>query len=105
MGRNVYYILGGFSNSPQVVITDYPDPELIENIQYNVANCGIGQDIQDQIRVEGYRWGGDPSPLLSHLVHNDKFDVIILSDTVYPLALIAYHRYLIIQSIAHSPNR
>jgi hypothetical protein len=65
-----------------VVITDYPDTELIENIRYNVLNCGIEKSIQGQIAVEGYLWGSDATPLLSHLANNSKFNVIILSDTV-----------------------
>jgi len=66
----------------QVVITDYPDTELIENIRYNVLNCGIEKNIQAQIAVKGYLWGSDATPLLSHLGNDSKFDIIILSDTV-----------------------
>jgi len=72
----------------QVVITDYPDIELIENIQYNVLNCGIEKNVQAQISVEGYLWGSDATPLLSHLETDSKFDIIILSDTVSSFACI-----------------
>lgn len=69
-----------------MVITDYPDNELIENIRYNVLNSGIEKSIQEQIVVEGYLWGSDAAPLLSHLANNLKFDIIVLSDTVcFPL--------------------
>jgi EEF1A N-terminal glycine/lysine methyltransferase len=66
----------------KIVITDYPDVELIENIRHNVANCGIGKTVQAKIAVEGYLWGSDAAPLLVHLYNYEKFDVIILSDTV-----------------------
>ena len=82
----------------QVVITDYPDIELIDNMRYNVANCGIGKEIQERIAVEGYVWGSNAEPLLSHLDSNTKFDVLVLSDTVKPLfsSSIADYRYSII---------
>jgi len=66
----------------KVVITDYPDNDLIENIKYNVEHCGIGKDVQERVVVEGYLWGSDATNILSHLGDNSKFDVIILSDTV-----------------------
>ena len=65
-----------------MVITDYPDTELIENIRYNVTNCGIAESTQARIAVEGYLWGSDAASVLSHLSGDTKFDVIILSDTV-----------------------
>jgi nicotinamide N-methyltransferase len=67
----------------EVVITDYPDVELIDNIKFNVANCGITNDVQARIAVEGYLWGSDSAPLLSHLDEHTKFNIIILSDTVF----------------------
>ena len=65
------------------MITDYPDVELIENIRYNVKNCGIDTATQERIAVEGYLWGSDPTVLRSHLDSNNEFNVIILSDTVH----------------------
>jgi EEF1A N-terminal glycine/lysine methyltransferase len=78
-----------------VVITDYPDIELIENIRFNVVNCGIEKDIQERIAVEGYLWGSDSTPLLSHLNDNEKFDIIILSDTVCCCVTVLIGRYSI----------
>jgi nicotinamide N-methyltransferase len=65
------------------VITDYPDVELIENIRYNVKNCGVDAATQERIGVEGYLWGSDATALLSHLENNSKFNIIVLSDTVH----------------------
>lgn len=70
-------------NLTKVVITDYPDTELIENIRYNVTNCGLGEDVKARIAVEGYLWGNDVTTLLSHLELSTKFNVVILSDTVH----------------------
>jgi predicted nicotinamide N-methyase len=55
----------------------------MNNIRYNVQHCGIAKDFQQRIAVEGYLWGSDSATVLSHLGGNTKFDVIILSDTVY----------------------
>jgi len=55
----------------------------MENIRYNVEHCGIEKDCQDKIVVEGYLWGSDATTILSPLGETAKFDVIILSDTVY----------------------
>jgi EEF1A N-terminal glycine/lysine methyltransferase len=68
-----------------VVITDYPDIQLIENMRHNVENCGIDTETKKRIAVEGYLWGSEAEPLLSHLADNTKFNVIILSDTVCKL--------------------
>ncbi|MDI1488576.1 MAG: Protein N-terminal and lysine N-methyltransferase efm7 [Ramalina farinacea] len=48
----------------RVVVTDYPDAELIDNIAWNIAeNCaGNGQ-----ITAQGYLWGADVGPLLDAL--------------------------------------
>jgi len=51
-------------------------------MRYNVLNCGIEKSVQARIAVEGYLWGSDATPLLSHLANNSKFDIIVLSDTV-----------------------
>jgi EEF1A N-terminal glycine/lysine methyltransferase len=64
------------------VSTDYPDNDLMDNIKYNVENCGIDSRIKDHIVVDGYLWGSNADALLSNLENHEKFDVIILSDTV-----------------------
>lgn len=47
-----------------------------------MKNCGIDTATQTRVAVEGYLWGSDPKPLLLHLSNDEKFDIIILSDTV-----------------------
>lgn len=70
-----------------VVITDYPDPDLIENININVNLLKQSvktpkNDKVSQIHVEGYIWGNRTDDILK-LNNNDKFDFIILSDLVF----------------------
>jgi nicotinamide N-methyltransferase len=83
-----------------VVVTDYPDPDLIENLRYNIGHCQAANgaeyqvDIKDRITAEGYLWGADPSPLLAHIKPKtstdgnpigptEGFDVLILADLLF----------------------
>ncbi|CAJ0751478.1 14474_t:CDS:2, partial [Entrophospora sp. SA101] len=79
----------------KVVITDYPDDELIENIKYNaIANLGVKKtqgdkksvELPDNVIISGYIWGRDTNPLLNYInstnsINNKrKYDLILLSD-------------------------
>ncbi|RUS12593.1 hypothetical protein BC937DRAFT_87460, partial [Endogone sp. FLAS-F59071] len=72
-----------------VIITDYPDKELIENIKYNVENNLLNLYSSGHIAIQGYIWGTSPNPLLSHLPSTPAdaitptFDLIILSDLLF----------------------
>jgi nicotinamide N-methyltransferase len=68
------------------VVSDYPDPDLIENLTLNIGNCPLLKTDEGETRVvaEGYCWGNDPQPLLSHLDSNSStFDVLILADLLF----------------------
>lgn len=70
----------------KVVSTDYPDADLLANIEYNVDSVVYdAASISDnRIVVEGYIWGNDYLPLQKHIGGKDsKFDLIILSDLVF----------------------
>ncbi|TKA83359.1 hypothetical protein B0A55_01023 [Friedmanniomyces simplex] len=66
-----------------VVVTDYPDAELIENLRTNIEqNCREGHCIH----AEGYLWGADTTPLTSYLPEDKGpagFDVLILADLLF----------------------
>lgn len=68
----------------QVVLTDYPDRALVDNMVYNVAQNGV----RDIVAVRGYVWGRDVEPLLAATATDGdaqraKFDLILLSDLVF----------------------
>ncbi|KAE9399484.1 hypothetical protein BT96DRAFT_965636 [Gymnopus androsaceus JB14] len=76
------------SGARKVVITDYPDPDLVQNIEYNA------REIADESRKTrllfrcGYIWGHSVKPLLTSLNtsppdENTAFDLIILSDLIF----------------------
>lgn len=67
-----------------VVVTDYPDPDLIANLELNRTSAGLPSAFQDRISVEGYIWGDSVSTLVNTPNQNgEKFDFMILSDLVF----------------------
>lgn len=84
-------LVASLIGAKKVVSTDYPDPDLLQNIQYNVDNeLYQGQPVsshpisQRNIVVEGYIWGNDYLPLQNHIGgKNAKFDLLILSDVIF----------------------
>lgn len=75
-------LVAALNGAAKVVITDYPDKELIDNIQYNVDhNLPSGAS---NVAVEGYVWGTATDKLKTHLPPTRQtFDVLILSDLVF----------------------
>ncbi|KAI8992030.1 hypothetical protein BDF20DRAFT_847860 [Mycotypha africana] len=90
-------IVATLNGAKKVVVTDYPDKELIDNIQYNVDKNLEGFD---NIIVEGYVWGTNTEKLVNQLLPASfeatqqqqqqqqqqqplTYDVIILSDLVF----------------------
>ncbi|KAK7753632.1 Protein N-terminal and lysine N-methyltransferase efm7 [Diatrype stigma] len=74
----------------KVVVTDYPDPDLVENMQKNILECELiptaGDSPEDCVIVaDGYVWGADPAHLLAHLqpVGSSRFDTLILADLLF----------------------
>lgn len=79
-------VICSINNCNKMVSTDYPDPELLTNIQYNFDHCE-GVDASKSI-VRGYIWGNDVKPLMvddesAEVSEEDKFDLVILSDLVF----------------------
>lgn len=68
-----------------VVITDYPDPNLIDNIEHNMQLLRSQCPTKDlKMSVQGYIWGHDPQPLFDAPNQNgEKFDVVIMSDLIF----------------------
>ncbi|KAF4633779.1 hypothetical protein G7Y89_g4326 [Cudoniella acicularis] len=74
--------------SKKVVVTDYPDPDLISNLWQNIDAAQINpiekdDDEEKKIVAEGYCWGADPGPLLKHLPSTTAFDILILADLLF----------------------
>ena len=66
-----------------VVVTDYPDPDLTENLQYNIDHCAPIPS-QASIVAAGYLWGNDTGQLTSKLGEPSAgFDLLILADILF----------------------
>ena len=67
----------------RVVVTDYPDPDLIENLQYNIEHCALIPSKASTVAT-GYLWGNDTSQLTSKLSEPSAgFDLLILADILF----------------------
>ena len=74
----------GLNEAAYVLSTDYPDPDLIDNIQYNVDHTPDAKNIE----VKGYIWGNDIGAMMFNeenkaAKEDEKFDLIILSDLIF----------------------
>ncbi|CAG8538997.1 3586_t:CDS:2 [Funneliformis mosseae] len=72
-------LIAAVNGAERVVITDYPDDDLIGNIRHNVIT---NLSTTDNINILGYIWGKDTSPLLNTISSN-LYDLIILSDLIF----------------------
>ena len=61
------------TGASSVVATDYPDPDLLQNLAHNVERYGG--------HVVGFIWGADGAPLLAHAP--EGFDLVLLSDLIF----------------------
>lgn len=68
-------------------MTDYPDVDLVTNMQYNADLAADRVPSQSRLYVEGYKWGATVEPLMAHIPSSGgeepKFDVLIMADVVY----------------------
>lgn len=67
-----------------VVVTDYPDVELIENLAYNIDNCSLLPHPR-HISACGHLWGTPTTDIKFDLPKDDGsgFDVLILADLLF----------------------
>lgn len=66
-----------------VVVTDYPEPELVANLDHNIKNCGLDLSTTNIISA-GYLWGHSVDDLRAHLpLEAQGFDLVILADILF----------------------
>lgn len=89
-GAGLPSLVCGVLGAEKVVVTDYPDPDLVENLWKNIEGCAVSGDADKEekkgiVVAEGYCWGADPARLLAHLPSSDVpgFDVLILADLLF----------------------
>jgi predicted nicotinamide N-methyase len=82
-GAGLPSLVCALNGAERVVVTDYPDAELIENLQYNIDHCEL-LPTPASIAAKGYLWGAPVKDILQHLPNIDEsFDVLILADLLF----------------------
>eukprot|EP00833_Pecoramyces_ruminatium_P013976 jgi/Orpsp1_1/1188008/evm.model.d7180000061804.1 len=74
--------IAAINGAKNIVITDYPDKDLIENIEYNAKNLFPELVEQKKMSVIDHLWGRDVAPILA-LNNNEKFDLVLLADVIF----------------------
>ena len=94
-----------------MVLTDYPDKALLDNLVYNVDQ-NVPPPRREAVHVLGYVWGSSVDPLLATAILQEtgtesnvdadadavdpdasKFDLIILSDLIFNHSQVRHHHY------------
>lgn len=76
-------IIAILTSATKVVVTDYPDTPLLDNIHFNISN-NVPPALQSVFSVQGYIWGRDTQVLQNVLPSGSiGFGVIILSDLIF----------------------
>jgi nicotinamide N-methyltransferase len=81
-GAGLPSLVCALNGAARVVVTDYPDPDLIENLRYNISHCDALKD-SSCITAEGYLWGAPVEAVTKHLQDAAAFDVLILADLLF----------------------
>ncbi|KAL4915804.1 hypothetical protein BDW62DRAFT_187653 [Aspergillus aurantiobrunneus] len=80
-------IVSAIKGARTVVMTDYPDPDLVGNMRQNAdVSAPLIPSESSSLHVTGYKWGSDVEPLLGYLPGDSKakgFDTLIMADVVY----------------------
>ncbi|KAJ1663982.1 Protein N-terminal and lysine N-methyltransferase efm7 [Coemansia sp. RSA 1813] len=77
-------LISAMNGATRVVITDYPDPDLVGNIKKTVA-MNMPQKLEDNsIVIDGFKWGYEIERIGKLSPDNcGAFDVLILCDLVF----------------------
>lgn len=83
-GAGLPSLVSALNGAAQVVVTDYPDAELIDNLRHNIETCQL-LPLKDNIATEPYLWGGDTAPLTQHLSEktHQLFDTLLMADLLF----------------------
>jgi len=84
-GCAVPSLLCAISSEPPttVVITDYPDDTIMNNLKNNVTRNQEHFHSNCSVHVAGYDWGTNVQPLLDLIPSQPGFDIVILSDLLH----------------------
>ncbi|GAM84387.1 hypothetical protein ANO11243_023810 [Dothideomycetidae sp. 11243] len=83
-GAGLPSLTAALTGAAAVVVTDYPDADLIDNLIINVHACKE-LDPATEIHAVGFLWGATADPVMACLPSCDPpgFDVLILADLLF----------------------
>ena len=77
-------IVSAIKGARTVIMTDYPDPDLVDNMRWNASAAAPLIANPNSLHVEGYKWGSPVEKLFSYLPSGSAgFDLLIMADVVY----------------------
>ena len=79
-------IVSTIKGARTVVMTDYPDPDLVDNMRQNASSSlEMIPTTPTSLHVQGYKWGNPVDSLFSYLPSDgaDGFDLLIMADVIY----------------------
>ncbi|KAK5115366.1 hypothetical protein LTR62_001566 [Meristemomyces frigidus] len=82
-GAGLPSFVAALNGAKTVVVTDYPDVDLVENLRHNIEHNHL-QSVD--VHAEGYLWGAETKKLIQHLSLDEQgkgFDVLILADLLF----------------------
>ncbi|KAJ0145528.1 Protein N-methyltransferase NNT1 [Colletotrichum tanaceti] len=87
-GAGLPSLTAGILGAKKVVVSDFPDVDIVQTMQKNVDEAG---DLEGIVVPKGYVWGADVKPLLEALHepaaatggYEKKFDVLVLADLLF----------------------
>ncbi|KAM0719568.1 hypothetical protein Q7P37_003698 [Cladosporium fusiforme] len=82
-GAGLPSLVSAIHGARHVVVTDYPDAELVENLQWNIDHCALLPQPRN-VRADGFLWGAETEKLITGLPEGeDRFDLLILADLLF----------------------
>jgi nicotinamide N-methyltransferase len=68
-----------------VVMTDYPDLDLVDNMRRNATSAASLIPEGSRLHVAGYKWGASTDEIMSYLPSSGStgFDLLVMADVVY----------------------
>lgn len=70
-GAGLPSLVSALHGARAVIVTDYPDADLIDNLRYNVAAClqllPTPSSAASNLVADGYIWGADATGLAAHV--------------------------------------
>ncbi|KAK2024041.1 nicotinamide N-methyltransferase [Colletotrichum zoysiae] len=76
-GAGLPSLTAGILGARRVVVSDFPDVDIVQTMQKNVDEAG---GLEGVVVPRGYVWGADVAPLLEK---KKKFDVMVLADLLF----------------------